>query len=130
MSYEKAQSRIERKTDRSDFVTPALANRSSDESVFIENKEWGINLAVIVFAASETTSSALTAILGELLQHDTILRNTTKEVRLAFRTESDISIASTRELDKLQQLDAVARCHRRTQSGLERRCHNLWQMGA
>ena len=87
-------------------------------------------MAVIVFAASETTSSALTAILGELLQHDTILRNTTKEVRLAFRTESDISIASTRELDKLQQLDAVARCHRRTQSGLERRCHNLWQMGA
>ena len=109
MSSEKAQSRLHRATDRPDFVTPALAKSSSDQKAHIKPDEWGINLAVIVFAASETTSSALTAILRELLQHDVILRRTTQEVRETFRSEKDISVASTGGLKSLKQLDMVIR---------------------
>lgn len=66
-------------------------------------------MAVVVFAASETTSSALTAILKELLQHEVMLRKATQEFRRTFRSEVDISIASTVELEKLKQLEAVIR---------------------
>jgi cytochrome P450 len=66
-------------------------------------------LAVVVFAASETTSSALTAILKELLQHEVMLRKATQEFRKTFRSEVDISIASTVGLEKLKQLEAVIR---------------------
>lgn len=105
MSAAKAQSRLASQTNRPDFVTPAKA--FSDRKSTISPKEWEINMAVIVFAASETTSSALTAIFRELLQHTDILRKTTQEVRLAFRAESEITIASTSDSQKLTNLNAV-----------------------
>ena len=66
-------------------------------------------MAVFVFAASETTSSALTAILRELLKHPKILDETSREVRKAFSSEEDISIRPASKLNGLQQLDAVVR---------------------
>lgn len=107
MSARKAQSRLLRDTDRPDFVTPA--KKFSDPRSLISPKEWEINMAVIVFAASETTSSALTAILRELLQHKQVLRKATREVRRAFLAEDEITISSTSDPQKLRNLNAVIR---------------------
>jgi cytochrome P450 len=63
--------------------------------------EWDINLMIIIFAASETLSSALTATVRELVQHPGVLYRATQEVRSAFATESEIKIASTGNLSYL-----------------------------
>ncbi|KAF2846535.1 cytochrome P450 [Plenodomus tracheiphilus IPT5] len=63
--------------------------------------EWGINLLIIAFAASETTASTLTAITRELVQHKGALHRLTHEIREAFTTESDITVMSTANLDYL-----------------------------
>ncbi|KAF3031141.1 hypothetical protein E8E12_000888 [Didymella heteroderae] len=109
MSDERAQRRLGCKTDRADFVASAMAKGSGDRSGSIRDDEWAVNMAVFVVAASETTSSALTAILRELLTHPRILDETTREVRKAFSSEEDISMRPASKLNGLQQLDAVVR---------------------
>ena len=109
MSFDKAQRRLGYEKKRADFVSPAMATRSDDQSRSIRDNEWPGNMAVFIFAASETTSSALTAILRELLQHPKILDETTREVRRTFSSEKDISVRPASKLNGLQQLDAVVR---------------------
>lgn len=109
MSKERAQRRLGCKTDRADFVASAMAKGSDDRSGSIRDDEWAGNMAVFVFAASETTSSALTAILRELLKHPKVLDELTREVRKAFSSEEHISMHPASKLNGLQQLDAVLR---------------------
>lgn len=99
MSSEKAQKRVALDTDRPDWVTPTK-KYNAQKGKFTDS-EWGINLLVIAFAASETTASALTAIIRELVQNTGGLRRLTQEIRGAFEHESDIAIASTGNLTYL-----------------------------
>ncbi|CAO2650010.1 Nn.00g013020.m01.CDS01 [Neocucurbitaria sp. VM-36] len=102
MSFARARKRVALEIDRPDWVTPTK-KYNSQKGEFTE-KEWSINLLVIAFAASETTASALTAIVRELLQNKGILHRLTQEIRGAFDQESDITIAST---GNLMYLNAV-----------------------
>ena len=102
MSHAKAQKRIALDTERPDWVTPT--KKYNDQKGVFTDAEWSINLLVIAFASSETTASALTAILRELVQNKGVLYRLTQEIRGAFEKETDISIAST---SNLQYMNAV-----------------------
>lgn len=99
MSFAKAQKRVALDMDRPDWVT-ATKKYNAQKGAFTE-AEWGINLLIIAFASSETTASALTAILRELVQHKGVLHRLTQEIRGAFQSERDITIASTANLPYL-----------------------------
>ncbi len=95
----KALKRLAVNTDRPDWVTPT--KRHAGEKSAMTDEEWAINLLIITFAASETTASALTAILRELVQNRGVLHRLTQEIRSSFENEADINIASTTNLTYL-----------------------------
>ena len=99
MTLAKAQKRLELDMDRPDWVTPT--KKYSNQKDTFTAAEWGINLMVFAFASSETTASALTAILRQLVQHRGVLHRLTQEIRGAFKKETDISIESTTNLSYL-----------------------------
>jgi cytochrome P450 len=99
MSYAKAKKRLALGVERPDFVTPT--KKYSDEKVPLSEAEWEINMMIIVFAGSETTASSLTAITRELVQHRGAMHRLTREIRGAFKTEHDITIATTGSLTYL-----------------------------
>ncbi|KAF1836518.1 cytochrome P450 [Decorospora gaudefroyi] len=99
MSYEQAQKRLAMDVERPDWVTPT--KKYSELKDPFTDKEWGINLLVIAFAGSETTASALTAILRMLVQHKGVLHRLTTEIRDAFENEGNITAASTADLSYL-----------------------------
>lgn len=99
MSAAKARKRLALDTDRPDFVTPT--KKYSDSKASLSDPEWAINMTIVVFAGSETSASALTAILRELVQNRGVLYRITEEIRSTFEKESDITIASTGNLEYL-----------------------------
>ncbi|KAH9875641.1 hypothetical protein IAQ61_003105 [Plenodomus lingam] len=99
MSYAKARKRLALDVERPDWVHPT--QKYNEQKGAFTDGEWGINLLIIAFAASETTASTLTAIARELVQHKGALHRLTNEIREAFQTETDITIASTANLEYL-----------------------------
>jgi cytochrome P450 len=99
ISSAKARKRLALDTNRPDFVTPT--KKYNDHKGVLTPKEWEINMLVIAFAASETTASALTAIVRELVQHKGVLHRLQQEIRHTFEHEKDIAIASTGNLTYL-----------------------------
>lgn len=99
MSAAKARERLALDIERPDFVT--AAKKYSDQKSVLSDKEWEINMMVLVFAGSETTSSSLTAVTRELVQHPGVLHRLTREIRTAFARESDITIAASSNLPYL-----------------------------
>jgi cytochrome P450 len=96
---EQARKRVAMDVERPDWVTPT--KKYSDQKDPLTDAEWGINLLVIAFAGSETTTSALTAIIRSLVQHKGVLHRLTAEIRETFQNESDITVASTGNLPYL-----------------------------
>ncbi|KAI4942690.1 hypothetical protein J4E91_009859 [Alternaria rosae] len=99
MSFEQARKRIAMDTERPDWVTPT--KKYSDLKDPFTGPEWGINLLVLAFAGSETSASALTAIIRSLVQHKGVLHRLTAEIRGTFQKESDITVATTGNLTYL-----------------------------
>lgn len=99
MTAAKARKRLALDTTRPDFVTPT--KNYNDKKGALTDRQWEINMLIIAFAASETTASALTAILRELLQSRGVLHRLTQEVRSTFAQEEDITIATTKNLTYL-----------------------------
>jgi cytochrome P450 len=100
MSTLKARDRLALSTTRPDFVTPTQAYMKQ-KGVSLTSAEFEINMLVIAFAASETTASALTAILRELTQHKGVMHRLQSELRSTFSTESEITITTTTNLSYL-----------------------------
>jgi cytochrome P450 len=100
LTMEKAKQRLAQSNpSANDWVTPT--KKFSDAKDPFTEAEWGINLLVIAFAASETTASALCVILRSLLQNKGVLHRLTREIRTSFPSESDITIATTSNLSYL-----------------------------
>jgi hypothetical protein len=59
------------------------------------------NMSVIIFAGSETTSTAMASILNQLMRTPEALRKLKEEIRNAFSTEEDITISRTAKLEYL-----------------------------
>lgn len=106
MSTNKAQQRVAMDLERPDWVTPAkhFDDKKAGGALGgpLTGPEWGINLLIIAFAASETTASTLTAVIRELVQHRGVLQRLTREIRETFEEESDMTIASTKNLTYLE----------------------------
>lgn len=98
---EKARRRLAVHTDLPDFVTPAKTYSEGSADLSITPEEWGINMAAFVLAASETTASALTAIVRRLVQNPDVLERLTEEIRDYFQGEEPTVSSKTGHLKLL-----------------------------
>ncbi|KAJ4349701.1 uncharacterized protein N0V89_008318 [Didymosphaeria variabile] len=89
---------------KQDYVGSIMAYNAEKGEVKIPKDEIEANMTLLIFAGSETTSTALVAILTQLLQAPAALRRLEEEVRGAFENEDAIHIGS---VAKLEYLDAV-----------------------
>ncbi|KAF1976729.1 benzoate 4-monooxygenase cytochrome-like protein P450 [Bimuria novae-zelandiae CBS 107.79] len=89
---------------KQDYVGSIVAYNKDKGEVKIPKEEIEANMTLLIFAGSETTSTALAAILTQLLQTPAALKKLEDEVRGAFESEEDIHIAS---VSKLPYVDAV-----------------------
>jgi cytochrome P450 len=106
MSHEKFEQRLamEHKRKAQDYVGSILAYNEEKGEVKIPKEEIEANMTLLIFAGSETTSTAMTAILNQLLQSTTAATRLQNEIRSAFGSEDDITVASVAHL---KYLDAV-----------------------
>ena len=101
-----ANERIRRRRDqgisgdgqRNDFMTYIL--RHNDERG-MSNLEMEATLRILVLAGSETTATALTGIMGNLVTSPDIMEELTDEIRRSFRHTSEICAERVSELSYL-----------------------------
>ena len=85
--------RLATKTEKKDFV--------SFFSRGLTDEELDINAALLLFAGSETSATALSVATYYLLTHKAVLDKVCKEVRSAFHSEDEISFTSVNQLSYL-----------------------------
>lgn len=93
---EKMRQRLDFKGERLDLIEGLVKKQAELGPARIES-----NATVLILAGSETTSSALSGILFALLKNPDKLARLTKEVRSAFRSDSDITLDSVQRLPYL-----------------------------
>lgn len=106
ISHQKFLQRLsmEHKTGAQDYISSIMTYNKEKGEVKIPQDEIEVNMTVLIFAGSETTSTAMTAILNELLRHPSCLEKAQREVREAFTAKEEIMDA---KVAKLQYLSAV-----------------------
>ena len=67
----------------------------------LNKPELSANMSFLIFAGSETISSALSSIISYLLLNKHCLQNLTHEIRTAFTDEKDITVSSAAKLEYL-----------------------------
>ena len=84
--------------DRFGYVATVLKQNENkgDKAMTVEEIE--INMTILIFAGSETTSSGLSGILRTLLQHPDSMTELVDTIRLTFAKESEITVASVGHL--------------------------------
>ncbi|KAL8720308.1 MAG: hypothetical protein Q9225_002820 [Loekoesia sp. 1 TL-2023] len=134
----KTQKRLDRKTDRKDFMTyvclPPFSLHKIDPTrqILRYNNEGGLsqkdligNSRVLLTAGSETTATLLSGATYYLLQTPDVLRRVQSEVRTAFKQEEDITLRSVSSPSLLPYLEAVIqeslRCYPSIPATLPRR---------
>ena len=103
LAHEKSIQRLsmQRKEKAQDYIGSIVAYNEEKGEVMIPKEEIEANMTLLIFAGSETTSSAMSAILTELLRNPAALKKATEEARSAFESEKDITVASTAKLEYL-----------------------------
>lgn len=99
----KVDHRLAMKTDRHDFLSYIIKTDESveDEDSTLAKEELYANSTLLVLAGSESTASVLSAMTFFILKSPTVLRKATGEIRSAFKTESEITLSTVRELPYL-----------------------------
>ncbi|KAL8746778.1 MAG: hypothetical protein Q9190_001257 [Brigantiaea leucoxantha] len=95
--------RINRKTDRKDFMTRILENRDKNE---ISDIQLAAHASDFVVAGSETTATALSAINYFLIRNPHARKLLQNEIRGRFKTYNEINASST---NTLTYTDAVCK---------------------
>lgn len=82
--------------ERAAFIDSALRFNEDPKhsSDIVTQQELALNMSILIFAGSETTSSALSAILRYLLQNPTCLSKLTSEIRDTFPTSTSITVST------------------------------------
>lgn len=101
MSMEKVARRLAKKTDRTDLISLMLRENDPNKEP-LSRPEIETNAAVIIIAGSETTATLLSGATFHLLKNPETYKKLTKEIRGAFGSPEEISIASTLNLPYLQ----------------------------
>ncbi|KAB8292426.1 hypothetical protein EYC80_008152 [Monilinia laxa] len=112
LTDEKVQARLERKTDRKDFITYILRHNDTETGMSVSGIK--STSGVLLLAGSETTATLLSAMTYYLLApgNEHILRELVKEIRTAFTSEDEIDIISVNKLKyQLAVLDEAMRIH-------------------
>ncbi len=89
--------------ERAAFIDAALRYNDSvkRQEDTVTKQEIDINMSILVFAGSETTSSALSAILRYLLQNQQCLGRLVHEIQRTFAESKDITVASVGDIEYL-----------------------------
>lgn len=103
LTVEKLAERLEATADCKDFVQSVLDynDTAQDKGKQLTRTQIEGNTPVILFAGSETTSSAIGSVLWYLLKSAKWLKQAQADVRAAFSTEADITMASLAKRDIL-----------------------------
>lgn len=106
LSHEKFEQRLamQHKNKSQDYVGSIAAYNEEKGEVKIPKEEIEANMTLLIFAGSETTSTAMTAVLTHLLQSPAALEKVQQEVRSTFQNEEEITVKGTAHLE---YLDAV-----------------------
>ncbi|KAI1142966.1 benzoate 4-monooxygenase cytochrome P450 [Hypoxylon sp. FL0543] len=91
-SYEAVKWRRARETNRKDFLTRILQERDIKA---VSDRQIAAHASDLVIAGSDTTATALAAIIYYLLRNPYMLAKLTAEVRGRFRRYSEITYSST-----------------------------------
>jgi cytochrome P450 len=97
---------MEHKVKAQDYVGFIMAYNEEKGEIRIPKEEIEANMVLLIFAGSDTTSTAITAVLNQLLQNPQALMRVQEEVRSAFKSENDVTVGATAHL---VYLDAVIR---------------------
>lgn len=101
LTVQKVKTRLDRVTDRADFMTYIL--RHNDErGMSVPEIEATAN--AIIIAGSETTATLLSGVTYYLLKNEGVLKKLVKEIRHSFPTEEEITLIG---VGKLKYLLAV-----------------------
>ncbi|CAI6306923.1 unnamed protein product [Periconia digitata] len=93
-AVERTQRRIERETDRKDFMSYILQhNGEADKGM--TRPEMDRNSAILIIAGSETSATLLSGITFHLLKNPEWLEKLTHEIRTTFEHDTDITFTST-----------------------------------
>jgi cytochrome P450 len=98
LSIDKIHRRLARKTERPDFMTYVM--RFDDERS-MTTQEMEANAALLIVAGSETTATLLSGFTYYMLGNPSAYQKATSEVRGAFESYSDISVARVSRLTYL-----------------------------
>ncbi|KAI9639968.1 hypothetical protein NHQ30_011637 [Ciborinia camelliae] len=112
LTHEKVQVRLERKTERKDFMTYIL--RHNDVETGMTVQEIKSTAGILLLAGSETTATLLSAVTYYLLTpgNEHILKCLVEEIRTMFKTEEEIDMISVNKLKyQLAVLDEAMRIH-------------------
>ncbi|OCT52639.1 Versicolorin B desaturase [Cladophialophora carrionii] len=104
LSTRKVRQRLQLEGERADFVQAVLnynTDREKSEGEKVTPQELELNMSVMVFAGSETSSTAMASVLFGLLNSQRAMTRVTAEVRSAFQHEEDIDVASVGGLEYL-----------------------------
>lgn len=99
LAVDKIHRRMNLETQRPDFVTPLIKNNKDYQEMSMEEIEASLN--IVIFAGSETTATALTGIINNLIQYPHVLQKLVSEIRENFSKEEDITMTSTKDLPYL-----------------------------
>ncbi|KAK5689615.1 hypothetical protein LTR97_012788 [Elasticomyces elasticus] len=100
LSTQKVRQRLQMQEKRPDFIGSVLKyNQEKDEKV--TSKELELNMSVFIFAGSETTSTAIAGVLFGLLKSPQAMQRVTAEIRAAFNSDEEITVANTTKLEFL-----------------------------
>lgn len=103
LAHEKFMQRLamETKTKAQDYVGSIMTYNEEKGEVKIPKEEIEANMTLLIFAGSETSSTAMAAVLNELLQNQVAMERLQTEVRCAFESDDQITISSTAKLEYL-----------------------------
>jgi len=103
LAHEKLLQRLdmEHKATAQDYVGSIMAYNEEKGEVKIPKEEVEANMTLLIFAGSETTSSAMSAIMTELLRSPEALQKAYEEIRSTFEKEEEITVASVANLKYL-----------------------------
>jgi cytochrome P450 len=93
--------KMKTKAKAEDYVGSITAYNEEKGETKIPKEEIEANMTVLIFAGSETTSTAMTAIVTHLLQNRAASEKLRDEIRAAYMTEGQITITNVAKLDYL-----------------------------
>ena len=97
-ALEKIHRRLNLETERPDFMTPVL-KYNDERGMTIPEIEGTFNIVIV--AGSETTATVLSGVTNYLTQNPSTLKKLVEEVRSTYKTEADITFASSKGLEYL-----------------------------